>query len=108
MSGAQRILANVIGDTAGKAPGPIGKVGQEAERFQNKIADERTRLQRKVGLSTQKPKLLEPIQPDPLPTVVEGPKKKKKRVTGRGSTILATQMNRRRGILDTRNPSILT
>jgi hypothetical protein len=84
---------------------PISKGFTELGRFAKKRADEEKRVRRKMGFTTQKPKMLElldPVKPDPLPTYIEIEPAKKRKKVGRGATILADRMNRRRQILNTK------
>lgn len=84
------------------APGHFGKVFNEAARLQEKVEGERKRIRRKIGITTQQPKMLDPVKPDPLPTPVEVGPLKKVKPKGRQANILASRMNRRRQILNTR------
>jgi len=86
------------------APGPAGKTYKEAGRATSKWEDQLQRTRRMF--SPKDPKLLEPVDPDPLPISHQREEKKKKKKTGRGSTILAGRMNQRRAILDTQKAGI--
>ncbi len=98
----------MTGDAGSKLLRDLGRkdptgILTEAGRGQRKLEKEAKRVRRAIGLrGSQKPKLLEPIKPDPTPTHVEIGPSQRTRPKGRSGNILAGRLNRRRQILSTK------